>query len=125
MSRGKLGKARFCPWCSTATLQRDTFSADTQSKHTHVSYICTVCHTGFSIRDSPRVMFVNRMYAIERAKRPPEERIKQQVKGSGATALTNRSVENLVGLEKLLASKTPQHKAKRAARRRILNSYPK
>lgn len=114
MSRGKLGKATHCPWCGTATLVRDTFSADTQSEHTHVSYICTTCCVGFSVRNSPRAMFVNHMYAIERAKRPPEERIRQQLKGNGGAApLMVRPTEELKRVEGLLAAKKPHTKASR------------
>lgn len=115
MSRGKLGKATHCPWCGTKSLERDTFSGDTAAEHTHVSYVCTVCNTGFSVRNSPRAMFVNRMYATERKQRPPEERIRQQLKipKNSCPPLTQRPVEELKQIERLLAGKSPYTKSSR------------
>ena len=58
-------------------------------------------------------MFVNRMYAVERKCRAPEERIRQQVKGSGKTALSERPLEELERIEGLLVAKKPHTKTSR------------
>lgn len=107
MAKGKLGKARFCPWCGTDSLVRDLFTVDTKSHHTHVSFICTVCCAGFSMRESPRAKFVNRMYALERKQRPPEK------KGGGRPPLPERPLDELVRIEALLAAKRPRGKVNR------------
>lgn len=111
MSRGKLGKARFCPWCATESLVRDTFSGDTQADHTHVSYVCTACCCGFSIRNSPRAMFVNRMYATERKQRPPDK--PNSGAGSGKRPLSEKPLTELVRVEALLAAKRPHGRVNR------------
>lgn len=110
MSKGKLGKARFCPWCGTDSLVRDTFSGDTQAEHTHVSYVCAVCCTGFSLRNSPRAMFVNRMYALDRKQRPPE---KPNRGGGGHPPLSEKPLTELVRVEALLAAKSPHGRVNR------------
>lgn len=73
MSKGDLGQARFCPWCGTESLMRDYFNqSETHHANSHVSFICTSCNRGFSINNSPRVMFAHRMIASERRIRPPK-----------------------------------------------------
>ena len=113
-SRGKLHKAQCCPWCGTRTLVRDGFNPASHSAYNCVSYICVLCHTGFSLRDSPRAQYVNRMYAIERAQRPPDaEHV--QARRTGAPPLTEKSLHELQRLDELLRSKRPSSKAGRDA----------
>src|SRR5687767_2007908 len=116
MSKGKLGRARFCPWCGTRTIERDNFNqSDTHHSDNHISYVCTTCHTGFSLQNSPRVMFAHRMYAQERQLRPPEERIRQQlkIKQGGCPPLSVRPLDELRNIESLLAAKKPHTKSSR------------
>lgn len=108
-SRGKLGKAIFCPWCGTKTLQRDTFSNDTNAEHTHVSYICETCCEGFSLRPSPRALFVNRMYAEERARRGPNT----TSTSGGSPPLIERPLAELKDIERILLDIKPRGKADR------------
>lgn len=113
MSKGKLGRARYCPWCGTQTLERDRFNQnDTHHADSHISYLCTTCQTGFSLYNSPRVMFAHRMFADDRQLRPPEERIRQQLKipQGGCPPLADRGLEDLERIESLLASKKPHTK---------------
>lgn len=109
MSKGKLGKARCCPWCGTATLERDYFNTATTCVDSCVSYICVTCCTGFSIRESPRASFVNRMYAVERKQRPPDE----HHKGGGQIPLTERPLPELLQIETLLKAKRPRNRSDR------------
>lgn len=112
MGKGKLGKATFCPWCGTPTLTRDTFNSDTQRSDTHVSYTCSSCCTGFSLRDSPRVMFVNRMYAEVRKQRPPDN---EHHPRSGQLPLSERSDFEINRIHELLLAKRPRTKAGKEA----------
>lgn len=111
-SRGKLHKAQCCPWCGTRTLVRDRFDPTSHRDYACVAYICTVCFAGFSLRDSPRANFVNRMYQIERTQRPPEN---EHVQRSGARPLTERSLFELTRLDELLRAKSPNSNASRQA----------
>lgn len=116
MSKGKLGRIKFCPWCGTRTIKRDLFNqSDTHTSDNHISFICDTCHAGFSIQNSPRVMFAHRMFADDRQLRPPEERIRQQLQipQGGCSPLTERPLEELERIEGLLASKKPYTKRSR------------
>lgn len=116
MARGKLRKVKFCPWCGTATVERDTFNqSDNHHANDHVSWTCSNCLTGFSVAHSPRTMFVHRMYAQERQLRPPEERIRQQLQMSrgGSPPLRERPLEELEQIEKSLTEKKPHTKTSR------------
>lgn len=111
-SRGKLHKAECCPWCGTRTLVRDNFNPASHSAYSCVSYICTVCHAGFSLKESPRAQFVNRMYAAERMARPPEN---EHIQRAGSPPLTERTLYELQRLEELLRSKHPASHASKQA----------
>lgn len=113
-SRGKLHKAECCPWCGTRTLLRDNFHAEGYAER-GASFICTTCSTGFLIRDSPRTQFAKALFARDRQLRPPEERIRQQLQipQGGCLPLTQRPMEELRQIERLLTGKQPHTKTSR------------
>lgn len=79
-----------------------------------MAYICTICFAGFSLRDSPRANFVNRMYQIERAQRPPDaEHV--MARQSGARPLSERSLHELQRLVEILRAKRPGKKSSKEA----------
>lgn len=110
-SRGKLHKAQCCPWCGTRTLVRDNFNSEGYAER-GASFICTICSTGFLIRESPRAQFAKALFARDRQLRPPEERIRQQLQipQGGCPPLVRRPIEELRQIERLLAGKTPHTK---------------
>lgn len=67
MAKGKYGKAAFCPWCGTRSLDRDYFNEHDRDRH--VAYLCRLCNVGFTISASQRVIFADRVFAIERQQR--------------------------------------------------------
>lgn len=111
-SRGKLHKAQCCPWCGTRTLVRDGFVSEDHKSYSQVSYICSICFAGFSIRDSPRAQFAQRMYAIERQQRAPND---EHIQKPGKPPLTARSLYELTRIEELLRAKKPHSKESKAA----------
>lgn len=113
-SRGKLHKAQCCPWCGTRTIVRDGFNPASHTDYNCVSYICVLCNAGFSLRDSPRAQYVNRMYAEERARQPPTAEHVFARRG-GSPPLTERSLHELQRLDEVLRSKHPRSKTSREA----------
>lgn len=74
-------------------------------KELGASFICTVCHTGFTLRNSPRVEFANMMYQRERrAARPNDAEHRNFV---ATKPLTERSVFELQRIAGVIKSKQP------------------
>lgn len=120
-SRGKLHKAQCCPWCGTRTIVRDGFEASNHLAYTSVNYICTVCFAGFTLRESPRAQFVNRMYQLERAHRPQDSE-HVLARQPGARPLSDRSLFELTRLEELLQAKSPaSHASRKANTEQLIN----
>lgn len=113
-SRGKLHKAQCCPWCGTRTIVRDGFNPASHSAYNCVSYICANCNTGFSLKDSPRAQYVNRMYAEERQRQPPTAEHVFARRG-GSPPLSERSLYELQRLEEVVRSKHPASSSSRQA----------
>lgn len=111
-------RAECCPWCGTRTLVRDGFVRSEHTSYSCVSYICVLCNTGFSLRNSPRADFVNRMYAAERSQRPPEDEHRLK---PGSPPLSSRTLFELQRLEELLLAKSPASRASREANERHLS----
>jgi hypothetical protein len=107
----RLKYAIFCPWCGTKSLVRDYFNPASKSPDSAPpSFICDNCCTGFQLRQSPRVQFVQRMYASERAQRPPENEHKHFVRSE---PLTERSVFELQRIVGVLKGKKPRSRESR------------
>lgn len=108
-SRGKLHLARICPWCGTPTLRRDYFTnertTEQQAASGPISFICDNCFTGFTVKESPRTVFVQHMYARDRQQRPPENEHRTFV---GSKPLTERSVFELQRIAGVLRAKRPR-----------------
>lgn len=61
---------RFCPWCSTETLERDRYRWDNEQKDSGgTEWICTNCGRGFFVTPSLRVQHGNRYAKDLRARR--------------------------------------------------------
>jgi hypothetical protein len=70
--------------------------------------ISTNCNTGFSLKNSPRVEFTNRMFQIERAQRPPDDRaIGARAKVKSTPSLADLSLAELERIEETLMKKRP------------------
>lgn len=117
-SRGRLHLARICPWCGTATLVRDRFTGEGY-REKGASFLCTVCHTGFQLSNSPRVQFAERMFQMDRAQRPPENEHRTFVQ---CKPLTERSMFELQRIEGVLKSKRPATKSSKEHNARCLSA---
>lgn len=62
-SRGKLHKARFCPWCGLDRIERDNYA---NPDHSKVEFVCLSCGACFRLMEGSRRLAAARIFAQER-----------------------------------------------------------